>query len=108
MYHMINLQDPVFGESRKSGACTSYGEKCLVVVDHVVVREGQLGYVRRYAGLPQMGRRVEGGPARVHHMEWEVQDGALARAHQQVLARDTLLRHCVPAQRCDQISRPHE
>ncbi len=62
------------------------------------MREGELGYVGRDAGLPQVGGRVEGGPPRVHHMQRQVQDGALGRRHQQVLARDTLLCHRVPVQ----------
>ena len=59
--------------------------------------ESQLRNVGRDAGLPQVGGRVEGGPPRVHHVQRQVEDGALGRRNQQVLARDTLLRHRVPA-----------
>ena len=47
---------------------------------------------------PEVGGCVEGGPPGIHHVQWQVQDGALSSADQQVLAGDTLLRHRVSAQ----------
>ncbi len=76
--------------------CTSDTLERLVVVHHILMREGELRNVGRDAGLPQVGGGVEGGPTRVHHVQRQVEDGALGRRHQQVLARDTLFRHRVP------------